>query len=110
MTVGTRGDPRVPRPFSRIGPPERRAVRPGSRVLCRPGSADALAEGIAACPDVSWVSVTSGDAFKAMHVYLGSEAECLAFDDPLTDAQIAGRCTVSEKAKVEARRSSEISR
>ena len=30
------------------------------------------------------------EAFKAMHMYLGSEAEWLAFDDPLTDAQIAG--------------------
>ena len=93
-----------------------------ARVLCRPGSVDALAEGIAARPDVSWVSVTAGgsevicvtqgtsdtgsgtvlldrlpraaqvlrfDAFKAMHMYAGSEAEWLAFDDPLTDAQIA---------------------
>ncbi len=93
-----------------------------ARILCRPGSVDALAEGIAARPDVSWVSVTAGgsevicvtqgtsdtgsgtalldrlpraaqvlrfDAFKAMHLYAGSEAEWLAFDDPLTDAQIA---------------------
>ena len=93
-----------------------------ARILCRPGSVDALAKGIAARPDVSWVSVTAGgsevicvtqgtsdtgsgtvlldrlpraaqvlrfDAFKAMHMYLGSEAEWLAFDDPLTDEQIA---------------------
>ncbi len=93
-----------------------------ARILCRPGSVDALAEGIAARPDVSWVSVTAGgsevicvtqgtsdtgsgtvlldrlpraaqvlrfDAFKAMHMYAGREAEWLAFDDPLTDAQIA---------------------
>jgi DNA-binding Lrp family transcriptional regulator len=93
-----------------------------ARILCRPGSVDRLVEGIAARPDVSWVSVTAGgsevicvtqgtsgtgsgtalldrlpraaqvlrfDAFKAMHAYAGSEAEWLAFDDPLTGAQIA---------------------
>ncbi len=93
-----------------------------ARILCRPGSVDALAESVAARPDVSWVSVTAGgsevicvtqgtsdtgggtvlldrlpraaqvlrfDAFKAMHMYAGRGAEWLAFDDPLTDAQIA---------------------
>src|SRR3954452_8204092 len=42
------------------------------RIVCRPDSAEALAEAIAARDDVSWVTVTSG----------GSELSCVARSNP----------------------------
>ena len=92
------------------------------RILCRPDSADALADALTAREDVGWVSVTAGGgelicgtdsdpesqhrsvllerlprthqvlsftghAILRMHV--GGDAEWLAFDDPLSGAQVA---------------------
>lgn len=92
------------------------------RMQCRPDSADALAEALAARDDVSWVSVTTGGgelicvtrsdpeasrgsvllhrlprtnqvlsftAYSVLHMHVGGEAEWMAFDDPLNEAQIA---------------------
>ena len=90
------------------------------RILCRPGTAGALAETIAARPDVSRVGLASGgsevlcaiqttaetggtvllerlprvanilhfDAAAVMHTYTGADTEWLAFDDPLSRAQM----------------------
>jgi DNA-binding Lrp family transcriptional regulator len=91
------------------------------RIRCRPDSADALADALAARDDVAWVSVTAGggelicgtytdpksehrsvllDRLPRTHqvlsftghamlrIHAGGDAEWLAFDDPLTPAQI----------------------
>jgi len=90
------------------------------RILCRPGTADAIARSIAARPDVSRVGLASGgseilcaihtsadnggtvllerlpqvahilrfDAAAVMHTYTGADTPWLAFDDPLTPAQV----------------------
>jgi DNA-binding Lrp family transcriptional regulator len=88
------------------------------RIRCRPDAADALADALAAREDVSWVAVTAGggeltcgaytdpgsdhllDRLPRTHqvlsftghavlrIHAGGDAEWLAFDDPLTPAQL----------------------
>ena len=48
------------------------------RIVCRPDSADALAEAIAAREDVSWVSVTSG----------GAELSCVTRSNPADQSSV----------------------
>jgi DNA-binding Lrp family transcriptional regulator len=92
-----------------------------ARILCRPDSAEALADALAARDDVAWVSVTAGGselicttrsnpqlgagsvlldrlprtaqvlsftAYCVLYMHIGGEAEWLAFDDPLSEAQV----------------------